>query len=180
MLVLGYIGRLAILYSGGVNVLVDFLHPVAVGYWLAMAVIKTVINELCPTVLFMEAGSSPSNYGGGDDRTLTTISAPITPGREVGSPRGSDIEDVAVAIQRYKHYQFLLAEGIRRHHENISRTRSFKRDLLKAMDVVDSETTCGKNFKPNNLALDNLNKAHDFISNHIKKYQQVSNSEINS
>lgn len=64
MLVLGYIGRLAILYSGGVNVLVDFLHPVAVGYWLAMAVIKTVINELCPTVLFMEAGSSPSNYGG--------------------------------------------------------------------------------------------------------------------
>jgi len=64
----GYSIRLAILSFGGVNVIIDILHPVSAGYWLFIALITKLseewINIFIPDKLFFDSNSGSSGSGG--------------------------------------------------------------------------------------------------------------------
>jgi NADH-ubiquinone oxidoreductase chain 5 len=65
---IGFFLKLAIQYLGGVNVLLNLLHPASVSYYFAMAIVSVCsedwLNKVLPDKLFMESNSGPSNVEG--------------------------------------------------------------------------------------------------------------------
>lgn len=134
----------------------------------------------------MDSNSGPGNSGGnspslgspsGYGSTIWGSPGPTTPGNEGAPLKGSQIPDVGAEIRRYENYLGKIGKGISSYEKNTPITRSISRDLYKAMEVVDKETS-HDDFDKKDIGLENLKHGKDLLLNHIKQYHGLTDSRI--
>jgi len=197
----GYTIRSAILYFGGVNVILDLLHPASVAYWITMAITPVLSGEwvdiILPDKLFMDSNSGPS----GSSASAGDLSGSNKAG---ANPQGSSRENTRTSTEVTKSSSTLdilaridaLNASLQKQLSEIgSINREYNLDHLKKAEVEFKQLCDKEVFRVHEYLLDytkylnaydqyNLNKAftdtakdQSIINDKIKILYQANDKE---